>query len=121
MSPRMSPSLGGTAARARRAVGPMTLSVAMTVAVPGLAQAEPENPNSLSALVGAVADANQRLQDISAQVRFLTQVKAIVRAMPVQAFADLDARLSALNALQEALDQLIEQEELQAPEAGGSA
>ena len=70
MSPRMSPSLGGTAARARRAVCPLTLSVAMTMAVPGLAQAEPEqNPNSLSALVGAVADANQRLQDISAKVQ----------------------------------------------------
>ena len=49
------------------------------------------------------------------------QVKAILRGMPVQAFADLDARQSALNALQEALDQLIEQEELQAPEAGGGA
>lgn len=60
-------------------------------------------------------------EDISAQVRFLIQVKAILRGMPVQAFADLDARQSALNALQEALDQLIEQEELQAPEAGGGA
>ena len=66
----MSPSLGGTAARARRAVCPLTLSVAMTVAVPGMASAEPEQgPNSLSALVGAVADANQRLQDISAKVQ----------------------------------------------------
>ena len=70
MRPNMSPSFGGTAARARRAVCPLTLSVAMTMAVPGLAQAEPEqNPNSLSALVGAVADANQRLQDISAKVQ----------------------------------------------------
>ncbi len=70
MSPRMSPSVGGTAARARRAVCPLTLSVAMTVAVPGLASAEPDqSPNSLSALVGAVAEANQRLQDISAKVQ----------------------------------------------------
>lgn len=70
MSPRMSPSLGGTAARARRAVCPLTLSFAMTVAVPGMASAEPDQgPNSLSALVGAVADANQRLQDISAKVQ----------------------------------------------------
>jgi type III secretion system TyeA family effector delivery regulator len=60
-------------------------------------------------------------EDISAQVRFLIQVNAILRGMPVQAFADLDARQSALNALQEALDQLTEQEELQAPEAGGGA
>ena len=70
MSPRMSPSLGGTAARARRAVCPLTLSFAMSVAVPGMASAEPEQgPNSLSALVGAVADANQRLQDITAKVQ----------------------------------------------------
>lgn len=59
-------------------------------------------------------------EDISAQVRFLIQIKAILRSMPVQAFADLDARQSALNALQEALDQLIEQEEQQAPEGGGA-
>lgn len=69
MSPRMSPSLGGTAARARRAVCPLTLSFAMTVAVPGMASADDQGPNSLSALVGAVADANQRLQDISAKVQ----------------------------------------------------
>ncbi|MGI9163911.1 MAG: NlpC/P60 family peptidoglycan endopeptidase RipA [Mycobacterium sp.] len=92
----MSPSLGGTAARARRAVGPLTLSVAMTVAVPGLAQAEPEqNPNSLSALVGAVADANQRLQDISAQVQIQQESvnKAIVEVQ--------DAREAATAAAQE--------------------
>lgn len=80
MSPRMSPNLGGTAARARRAVCPLTLSVAMTMAVPGLAQAEPEQgPNSLSALVGAVADANQRLQDISAQVQ--TEQESVNKAI----------------------------------------
>ncbi|MGI9125682.1 MAG: NlpC/P60 family peptidoglycan endopeptidase RipA [Mycobacterium sp.] len=96
MSPRMSPSLGGTAARARRAVCPLTLSVAMTVAVPGLATAEPEqNPNSLSALVGAVADANQRLQDISAKVQIEQESvnKAIVEVQ--------DAREAASAAKQE--------------------
>lgn len=56
--------------------------------------------------------------DISGQVRFLTQVKAVLRSMPVQAFADLDARQAALNALQEALDQTIEQEEQQPPPDG---
>ena len=95
MSPRMSTSNGGTAARARKAVCPLTLSVAMTMAVPGLAQAEPESPNSLSALVGAVADANQRLQDISAKVQIEQESvnKAIVEVS--------DAREAAATAQQE--------------------
>ena len=96
MSPRMSPSLGGTAARARRAVCPLTLSFAMTVAVPGMASAEPDQgPNSLSALVGAVADANQRLQDISAKVQIEQESvnKAIVEVQ--------EAREAAATAQQE--------------------
>ena len=96
MRPSMSPSLGGTAARARRAVCPLTLSVAMSMAVPGLAQAEPDqNPNSLSALVGAVADANQRLQDIRAAVQIEQESvnKAIVEVQ--------DAREAATAAAQE--------------------
>lgn len=51
------------------------------------------------------------LGDVSAQVRFLTQIKAVLRSMPVQTFQDSDSRLAALNALQDALDALIEQEE----------
>lgn len=48
---------------------------------------------------------------VPAQIRFLTQVKAIVRSLPPQVFVDMDARLAVLGALQEALDQAIEQEE----------
>ena len=55
---------------ATRAVCPVTLSVAMALSLPALAQAEPDPaPNSLAALVADVAEANQRLQDLSAQVQ----------------------------------------------------
>jgi len=61
----------GSRIRATRAVCPLTLSIAMTLTIPGLAQAEPAPaPNSLSALVADVAEANQRLQDIGAAVQF---------------------------------------------------
>jgi cell wall-associated NlpC family hydrolase len=60
----------GSRVRATRAVCPLTLSIAMTLTIPGLAQAEPGTaPNSLSALVADVAEANQRLQDIGAAVQ----------------------------------------------------
>ena len=58
MSPRM------------RAVAPLTLSVAMTLSVPGVAQAQPEpEPSSLAALVADVAEANQRLEEVGARVQ----------------------------------------------------
>lgn len=61
---------GNRVLRAGRAVCPLTLSVAMTFTVPGLAQADPDNaPNSIGALVADVAEANQQLQDIGAQVQ----------------------------------------------------
>lgn len=63
---------------------------------------------------GALA-LNWAPSDISAQVRFLTRVKNVLRAMPVQVFSDADARQAALAALQDALDTAIEQEEQQAP------
>ncbi|MEI6699910.1 MAG: NlpC/P60 family peptidoglycan endopeptidase RipA [Mycobacteriaceae bacterium] len=60
----------GSRVRATRAVCPLTLSIAMTLTIPGLAQAEPGTaPNSLSALIADVAQANQRLQDIGAAVQ----------------------------------------------------
>jgi len=60
----------GSCVRATRAVCPLTLSIAMSLTIPGLAQAEPAPaPNSLSALVADVAEANQRLQDIGAAVQ----------------------------------------------------
>lgn len=94
MSPRMSTSNGGTTARAW-AVCPLTLSVAMTMAVPGLAQAEPENPNSLSALVGAVADANQRLRTSAPRCR------SSRRASTRPSSRSPDAREAAATAQQE--------------------
>ncbi len=61
---------GNRAVRATRAVCPLTLTVAITLTVPGLAQAEPDNaPNSIAALVADVAEANQQLQDIGAEVQ----------------------------------------------------
>ncbi|KDE97152.1 Peptidoglycan endopeptidase RipA [uncultured Mycobacterium sp.] len=48
----------------------MTLSVAMALSVPGLAQAEPEPaPNGLAALIAEVAEANQQLQEVGARVQ----------------------------------------------------
>ncbi len=48
----------------------MTISVAMALSVPGLAQAEPgPAPNSLAALIAEVAEANQQLQEVGAQVQ----------------------------------------------------
>jgi len=66
----MRTTLHGSRVRATRAVCPLTLSIAMTLTIPGLAQAEPGTaPNSLSALIADVAQANQRLQDIGAAVQ----------------------------------------------------
>jgi cell wall-associated NlpC family hydrolase len=51
-------------------VGPLALSVAMTLSLPGVAKAEPQPaPNTLAALIADVAEANQRLQDIGAKVQ----------------------------------------------------
>lgn len=64
-----------------RVVCPLTLSIAMTLSIPGLAQAEPDQaPNSLAALVADVAEANQRLQDVGARVQMQQESvnKAIV-------------------------------------------
>jgi len=66
----MSSTPRGSRVRATRAVCPLTLTVAMALSVPGLAQAEPTAPaNGLAALVADVAEANQRLQDIGAAVQ----------------------------------------------------
>ena len=62
--------LVGPAVRIVRPMGPMALSVAMTLTVPGVANAEPEPaPNSLAALIADVAQANQRLQDVGAKIQ----------------------------------------------------
>lgn len=74
MRSRISTSLRGSLARpvrqTSRAVAPLTLSVAMTLTIPGLAQAQPKpEPNTLAALVADVAEANQRLEEIGARVQ----------------------------------------------------
>jgi len=66
----MSSTPRGSRVRATRAMCPLTLTVAMALSVPGLAQAEPAAPaNGMAALVADVAEANQRLQDIGAAVQ----------------------------------------------------
>ena len=66
----MRPTIRGSRDRATRVICPLTLTVAMTLTVPGLAQADPgPAPNSVAALVADVAAANQRLQDIGAAVQ----------------------------------------------------
>jgi cell wall-associated NlpC family hydrolase len=76
-------------------VVPLTLTVAMGLTVPGLADAEPSEPNSLAALVADVAEANQRLDDIAAQVQ--TEQESVNKALvEVQ-----DARDAAVSAAQQ--------------------
>ncbi len=84
----MRPSSGPRAVRATRAVCPLTLTVALTLSMPGLAQAEPAHePNSLTALVADVAEANQRLQDVGARVQ-LEQESVNKAIVEVQAARD---------------------------------
>ena len=86
----------GSRVRATRAVCPLTLSVAMALSVPGLAQAEPAAPaNGLAALVADVAEANQRLQDIGAAVQ--TEQESVNKAI----VAVQDARDAAAAAQQQ--------------------
>ncbi len=67
----MSPSTRvNRAIRATRAVCPLTLTVAITLTVPGLAHADPDTaPVGVAGLVADVAEANQQLQDIGAKVQ----------------------------------------------------
>lgn len=55
-------------ARLVRPVLPSVLSVVVLVTTPGLAQADP-NADSLGALIANVAKANQRLEDLSAEIQ----------------------------------------------------
>ena len=86
----------GSRVRATRAVCPLGLSIAMTLTIPGLAQAQPApEPNSLSALVADVAEANQRLQNIGAAVQ--TEQESVNKAI----VAVQDARDAATAAQQQ--------------------
>nr|MCW1959739.1 NlpC/P60 family protein [Mycobacterium sp.] len=99
----MRPSIRGSGnpGRAARAVCPLTLTVAMTLTVPGLAQADPDQEStSLAALVADVAEANQQLQDVGAQVQMQQEAvnKAIVEvqdARDTAAAAQLQVETSA--------------------------
>lgn len=51
------------------------------------------------------------LRDPTARVTFLTGVKELMRNMPVKVFEDPDVRQSILSAVQDALDEAIDQEE----------
>jgi len=58
------------AIRLTRTVCPLTLTVAMTLTIPGLAQADPADPPSgLGGLIADFAEANQRLQEVGARVQ----------------------------------------------------
>jgi type III secretion protein W len=50
-------------------------------------------------------------EDLDQQIQFLTEVKSILRTLPVQVFCDPDSRMSILQAAQTALDALIDREE----------
>ena len=85
-------------------MGPLAISVAMTLTMPGVAHAEPgAGPNAIAGLIADVADANQRLQDIGAKVQAEQESvnKAIVdvqtaRDAAVAAQAEVDASALAV-------------------------
>src|ERR1700742_430360 len=57
------------ATRLTRRLAPAMLSVAVTLCIPGLANADPgAQPDTMAKLIADVAQANQRLQDLGAQI-----------------------------------------------------
>jgi peptidoglycan DL-endopeptidase RipA len=66
------------AARLLRPIIPSVLSVAMLVCTPGLAEADPA-ADSLAALIANVANANQRLEDLSAEIE--TEQESVNKAL----------------------------------------
>jgi cell wall-associated NlpC family hydrolase/predicted nucleic acid-binding Zn-ribbon protein len=72
---------GSSARPAARLVRPIitsVLSVALLVCIPGLAHGDP-NADSLGALIANVANANQRLEDLSAEIQ--TEQEAVNKAL----------------------------------------
>ncbi|BBY66646.1 NlpC/P60 family peptidoglycan endopeptidase RipA [Mycolicibacterium helvum] len=88
-------SLVRPAIRITKPIGPLALSVAMTLTTPGLAHAEPgPGPNTIAGLIADVADANQRLQDIGAKVQ--AEQESVNKALvDVQTARDAAAAASA--------------------------
>ncbi|HEY0228873.1 MAG TPA: peptidase M23, partial [Mycobacterium sp.] len=66
------------AARLVRPVMPSVVSVAMLVCTPGLAQGDP-NADGMAALIANVAKANQRLENISAEIQ--TEQESVNKAL----------------------------------------
>ncbi|MGH3578241.1 MAG: NlpC/P60 family peptidoglycan endopeptidase RipA, partial [Mycobacterium sp.] len=68
------------AARLARRVGPAILSVAMLLCIPGLATADPDpGPDAVAKLIAGVAQSNQRLQDLSAEIE--TEQESVNKAL----------------------------------------
>ncbi len=67
-----------TAARLVRPVMPSVLSVALLVCAPGLAHGDPA-ADSVAALIANVANANQRLEDLSAEIQ--TEQESVNKAL----------------------------------------
>jgi peptidoglycan DL-endopeptidase RipA len=61
-------------------VAPVVFSVAVALCIPGLANADPgAEPNTMAKLIADVAQANQRLQDLGAQIQ--TEEESVNRAV----------------------------------------
>src|SRR3984893_4914941 len=68
------------ATRLTRRIVPVALSVAVTLCIPGLANADPgAEPNTMAELIADVAQANQRLQDLGAQIQ--TEEESVNKAV----------------------------------------
>jgi cell wall-associated NlpC family hydrolase len=67
------------AGRLTRRFGPAMLSVAVLLCLPGLANAEPDTPNSVAKLIADVAQANQRLQELGAEIQ--TEEESVNKAV----------------------------------------
>lgn len=88
----MRPSDRRSSVRILRRICPPTLSAVMVLTIPGLAHAEPvAEPTSLAMLVADVAEADQRLQDVGAQVQLQQESvnKAIVEVQTAREAAAL--------------------------------
>jgi len=68
------------ATRLSRRLAPAMLSVAVTLCIPGLANADPgAQPDTMAKLIADVAQANQRLQDLGAQIQ--TEEESVNKAV----------------------------------------
>src|ERR1700739_3129864 len=66
--------------RLSRRLAPVMLSVAVTLCIPGLANADPgAQPDTMAKLSADVAQANQRLQDLGAQIQ--TEEESVTKAV----------------------------------------